>query len=468
MRDNKTCNQHSVGMVCVSIAMVLITLLFTDSLVAKEESQMFEGTPVGITEEGYPYRGNPDADVTLIEFSDYLCPFCARHFTNTNQALVDEYVKAGKLRLEFRDFPIPKLHPTAAVGHAASGCAARQGAVQFWTMHHAIFERQKEWSRLPDPKEFLRSVAEDSGLDLVQYDDCINDSAETARVDAAIKQGQEIGFNATPSFQIVDSNKKDEPHQIVGARPIEYFSKYVDALLAGTEPPEEPKPPKPELPQWAKPESLVPDPDRAGFTTGGDPYRGSADALLVIVEFTDYQCPSCKNHAQKTQPEVDRQLIETGMVRWVTKHLPLREHPNAAAAATAAECAGDQNKFYDMHHSLFEQQESWAALESPDSVLMTIAANIGLDLAQFGPCLNSRQALERVLPDIYDAAGVTRNTPTFVVLDGETGRSIRGALEPEEFISRVQRVYKEVDEREAQAKEQVAKEELAKENESKE
>lgn len=454
MSDNKKRYQLSIGML-----LALIGLLSTTPVFAQDESQLFEGTPVGITEDGYPYRGSPDAELTLIEYSDYLCPFCARHFSSTNQALVDQYVKAGKMRLEFRDFPIPKLHPTAAVGHAASGCAARQGAVQFWTMHHAIFERQREWSRLPEPQAFLRSVAEDVGLDLAKYDTCIGDSTEQARVEAAIKQGQEIGFNATPSFQLVDSKKTDEPHQVVGARPIEYFSKYVDALLAGTEPPEEPTAPKPELPQWAKPESLIPDPEHAGFTTGGDPYRGSADALLVIVEFTDYQCPSCKNHARDTQPEVDRRLIDTGMVRWVTKHLPLREHPNAAAAATAAECAGDQNKFYDMHDSLFEEQESWAALESPDSALMTIAAKIGLDLAQFGPCLNSRQALERVLPDMYDAAGVTRNTPTFVVLDGETGRSIRGALDPEEFISRVERVYKEVEEREAQSKKEKSEKE---------
>ena len=81
-----------------------------------------------------------------------------------------------------------------------------------------------------------------------------------------------------------------------------------------------------ELPFWAKPEGLAPDPKRPGFTVAGDPYKGNPKAKTVLVEFADFQCPSCQKHALTSQPEIDKQFVATGQVMWVFKHFPLREH----------------------------------------------------------------------------------------------------------------------------------------------
>jgi len=404
-------------------------------------AEMFEGVDVGITNEGYPYKGSLEAPLVLLEYSDYLCPFCKRYFDTTMPELIEKYVKDGQMRMEFRHFPIPSLHPTAAKGHEAAQCAADQGPVAYWKMHHELFASQGEWSRLPDPDEFLSGTAEKIGLNMAAYAECRKAGTQQGAIDKAMADAKELGFNGTPTFQMILASTPDEAHAIVGARPAEYFNEYADALLAGKEPPKEPEQPKPELPDWAKPESLTMDAERPGQTVSGDPSYGDTDARLVIVEFTDFQCPACARHATETQPAVKEKLIDTGKVRWVTKHLPLAEHANAAAAAVAAVCAGDQERYWDMHYAIFEQQDDWAELESPDSKLVAIAVELGLDGAAFSTCLGSRQALERLLPGIYESMTVTRSTPTFVVLDGETGRPIRGRLDAEEFIKAVQLHY---------------------------
>ena len=114
---------------------------------------------------------------------------------------------------------------------------------------------------------------------------------------------------------------------------------------------------------------------------------------------------------------VDKQFVETGDILWVFKNLPLAEHPQAAAAATAAECAGEQGKFWEMHDALFETVEQWA-VDDVDPELIAIAAGLGLEAAPFATCLSSRGALERVLGDVQDAQGVVSVTPTFIALYG--------------------------------------------------
>ena len=88
--------------------------------------------PAGFTEEGFPYRGDPGAPIVLEEFSDYLCPFCGRHFTETLPTLVENFVADGQVQYVFRDLPLVSLHPNAPVGHKAAICAGQQGAEFYW------------------------------------------------------------------------------------------------------------------------------------------------------------------------------------------------------------------------------------------------------------------------------------------------------------------------------------------------
>lgn len=404
---------------------------------AASTQEVYQATPVGFTEEGYPYLGEPEAPVTLEEYSDFLCPFCDRHNSQTLPSLIEQYVQTGQVKYVFRDMPLVGLHPTAPIGHVAARCAAEQGAAYFWAMHDELFARQNEWSRLPDPTDFVAGVAEGIGVDMVAYQECLASGGKDVQMQESVAAGEALGFNGTPSFQFIQ-NDSGQTYTLVGAYPVDTFSQWLDALVAGEAPPQEEEPEPPELPFWANAEGLASDPDRPGFTLAGDPYKGNPNAKLVVVEFADFQCDSCQRHALETQPTVDEQFVDTGQIMWVFKPLPLKEHAYAPAAATAAECAADQGQFWDMYHLLFESLEGWSAADDPDAALLALAEELELDTDAFATCLGSRQALERVLADLYDAQGVVETTPTFVFLYGGRGNLSRGALPVDQFVRRLE------------------------------
>jgi protein-disulfide isomerase len=410
--------------------------------------ETYQGTPVGYTADGHPFRGNPDAPLTLVEYSDYLCPFCARHFRQTLPALLEKYGRTGQVKFVMRDFPLAALHPTAPRGHAAAQCVAEQGATRFWQMHEALFQTQPEWNRLPDPTAFLAKTARDAGADMTSYEACMASGRQDAPVQQGVAAGQALGFNGTPSFQFVH-HASGKTYTLVGAQPIDVFTRWIDDLLAGKEPPKDQQAEpaaaqKPELPFWAKPEGLAPDPQRPGFTVAGDRYKGSPNAKLVLVEFGDFQCDACQRHALTTQPELDQRFVKTGQVLWVVKHFPLRAHPHAPVAAAAAECAEDQGKFWAMHHRLFERMEQWSTGDEPDTALVQLAADLELDRPQFSACLQSRKALERVLRDLQDGQGIgVRNVPAFVLFRDETPFILVGARPIEQFAALLQRQLKQ-------------------------
>ena len=406
-----------------------------------ENLETFEDLQVGFTEEGYPFRGDPDAPVTVIEFSDYLCPFCGRYTNETLPTLLDQYVRTGQVRFVFRDFPLDSLHPTADIGHAAALCVAEQGPVLYWRMHDLLFLRQGQWSGLPDPAPFLASVAEEVGADMSAYEKCFTSGRKDADVADSVAEGFALGFNATPSFQIMRTGS-DEVHPFIGAQPVQEFSRWFDALASGEAPPVEPTPEPPQLPFWATVEGLTPDSDRPGFTMAGDPYKGDPDAKTVVIEFGDFQCPACGRHALENQPIIDEALVDSGEVMWVVKHSPLRIHPLAPIAGAAAECAAEQGQFWEMHHLLYETQGDWAVEEAgstnADATFIQLASELGLEQAAFESCFNGRAALERVLSDLYDAqdAGI-RSTPSFVIVQDGRGTLLQQPMQPDDFIATV-------------------------------
>lgn len=385
---------------------------------------------VGFTADGQAYVGDPKAPLVLHEYSDYLCPFCGRHFQATYPLLLDEYVATGQVRLVFHDFPIPSLHPTAPLGHQAALCVAEQGPALFWAMHNALFARQSEWNQLDDPTEFVGALAEEIGTDPEAYAGCMESARTVDIIDASMAAGAALGFNATPSFHL-ERLADGYTFDIVGAYPIERFREVIDAMLAGEEARAEPTPEPPTLPYWAD-EGLAPDPERPGFTLAGDPYKGSEGAVLTIVEFSDFQCPACATHALEVQPALDEQFVTSGTVRWVFKNLPLQIHPHSPAAAVAAECAGDQGSFWEMHDLLFAEQAEWTDGDT-DAAIEALAAELELDADAFSACFYSRKALERVLPDLYDASGLVDSTPTFVILSGGQGTIVNGTKSAESF-----------------------------------
>jgi protein-disulfide isomerase len=398
-------------------------------------AETYQGIPIGFTAEGAPSRGSAGAAITLVEYTDYLCPFCGGYFRDTLPVILDKYVRSGQVRFVIQDFPLASLHPTAPQGAIAAQCVAEQGASKFWSMHDALLGNQQQWARLPDPTIFLNQTARKIGVDMKKYEACLSSGRAEARVQKSIAAAQALGFNATPTFQFVNQ-ATGKTFSMSGAESVEVFSLWLDSMLAGKEPPQAKAADKPQLPAWAKAEGLMPDPARPGYTISGDPYRGNPNAKLVLVEFTDFECPACKRHAADTTAMVEKDFIETGKVLWIVKHFPLRMHPRAPIAAAAAECAGRQGRFWSMHDVLFDRVEQWSGNADPDSIFADFAANLELDKGKFSACLAGRNALEHVLRDIYDGQSIgVKNIPAFALLRGESGTMVVGARNAEQFAT---------------------------------
>ena len=167
------------------------------------------------------------------------------------------------------------------------------------------------------------------------------------------------------------------------------------------------------------------EPPRVEMTDGGRPVRGSSRASVEVVEFSDFQCPFC----QRANPVVEQVLKTYGdKIKFVYRHYPLPNHPNARPAAEAAACAQAQGKFWECHDQLFANSSKLADVD-----LKAHAAAVGLDTATFNACVDNHQQKPGVDADIAaaDKAGVT-GTPAFFI----NGRSIEGA-QPFEAFKRV-------------------------------
>lgn len=393
------------------------------------------GVKAGFTSEGDAYLGAADAPVTLEEWSDYACPYCGRHYSQTFPGLLEQYIRPGKLRLVFRDLPLEGLHETAPAAHAAARCAGQQGAAAYWAMHDALFEQQAKWSRLPDPAGYLAGTVKGLGLDVASFESCMRSPEVPAQVAASVKAGETQGFNGTPHFRFLASGR--EPYPMSGAQPQARFDSIIAALLTGTALPavEKPQESTPaELPLWARREGLAPAPKRLGYTVSGDAYKGNPQAPVVVVEFSDFQCESCARHALEVQPVIDATFVDTGQVMWVSKHLPLKKHPYAALAAVAAECAGDQGRYFEMRQRLYATVATWAQPDA-EAKLLALAGDLKLDPVAFERCFNGRPALERVMQDMADAQGIVQRTPSFVILNGGTTGSIAAPMPVDQFIA---------------------------------
>ncbi|MBX3014323.1 MAG: thioredoxin domain-containing protein [Caldilineaceae bacterium] len=411
--------------------------------VAPGSAETYKGIEVGFTAEGYPYRGSPDAPITMHEYSDYQCPFCNRYFVQTEPALDESYVRSGQVRVVFHDLPLVDLHPNAPPAHAAALCIGDQGAALYWNMHARLFQTQSEWNQLPDPRAYFAELATALGVDMAQYDACIASGEKEPIVAQRVAAAIEKGFGGTPSFEFVRESTS-EAFSLVGAQPYDQFATMIDTLLTGGTPQtEEQAQGSDEIPFWATADGLKPDPAHPDMTMGGDFYRGNPDAKVVVIEFSDFQCPFCQRHNTETQPVLDEQFVDTGEVMWVFKHFPLTIHPQAPAAGVAAECAAQQGQFWEMHELLFATTQSWS-IDDPNPILIDLAQQLGLDEAAFTTCLNSDEAAQRVQEDLEAGTPFVRGTPTFIVLYDGQGSIIPGALPAERFITILQEVLDSV------------------------
>ena len=407
---------------------------------AAPAADTWQNIPVGFTIDGLPFMGNANAPVSLHMYSDYQCPFCARHFSNTEPGIVENYVKPGTVRLVFHDLPLKELHPNAVAAHEAALCVADQGAPLYWAMYDALFMAQSEWSEQADPAPTFERLAGEAGADVDALASCVASGTKQAAIVEAVADAGSLGLDGTPSFRIANE-ASGEAYTLVGAQPYNRFEEALDAVLAGNAPPVAAQPAQPEqpaVPFWATAEGLALDPNRPGYTVAGDQMRGSADAAVVVVEFSDFQCPYCKQHTERTQPDLDKTFVDTGAVRWVYKSFPLPIHPQAPAAGVAAECAADQGQYMEMHKALFDRVSAWS-ISDPSAVFTQIAGDLGLDTTAFAACLEDPAKAALVEADRADGAPYVQGTPTFIIISGSGGRIIPGALPLATFSAELQK-----------------------------
>ena len=152
-------------------------------------------------------------------------------------------------------------------------------------------------------------------------------------------------------------------------------------------------------------------PRRYEVSLDNNPVKGSPNAPVTIVEFSEFECPYCGVYSRDTYPQIAKAYIETGKVKYVFRHFPLNFHANAQKAAEAAECASEQGKFWEYHDVLFANQ---SALDVAS--LKKYASDLGLDTAKFDACLDSGRMADEVAKDAAEGAsyGVT-GTPAFFV-----------------------------------------------------
>jgi len=146
------------------------------------------------------------------------------------------------------------------------------------------------------------------------------------------------------------------------------------------------------------------------ISTNGSRSMGEQAAKVVVVEFSDYQCPFCGQFARDTFSKLVDGYVKTGKVRYVLRNFPLSQiHPQAAKASEAAECAGDQDKYWEMHDRLFTHQGALKLDELPGH-----AESLGLDAGRFKECLESGKYLSKVNADLTEGSRLNvRGTPTF-------------------------------------------------------
>ena len=180
-----------------------------------------------------PVLGNKDAPVTIVEFSDYECPFCKRHFDDTYPQLIKKYIETGKAKLVFRDFPLSFHDPMATKEAVAANCAKEQGGdKKYFEFHDEIFKRTvSNGNGLDDAK--IAAIATDLRLNISSFNTCLSNKAMEDEVKKDIADGTAAGVSGTPTFLIGKTTKdgKVEGDLVVGAQPFAAFQAVIDPLL---------------------------------------------------------------------------------------------------------------------------------------------------------------------------------------------------------------------------------------------
>ncbi len=189
--------------------------------------------PVKVSIDDDPILGDKNAPVTIIEFSDYECPFCKRHFDQTLPQLVKEYIDTGKVNLVFRDLPLSFHDPMATTEAIAANCAKEQGDDStYFKYHDEIFKRTKSNGN-GLTKDDLYKISDDLKLNTQKLKVCLDDPKQKEEVQKDLTDANSVGASGTPAFFVGRSTSDGTIEAVLtsGAQPFSVFKTIIDELL---------------------------------------------------------------------------------------------------------------------------------------------------------------------------------------------------------------------------------------------
>ena len=393
-----------------------------------------DASPVPVSSKD-PIWGARNAPVTIVSFSDFQCPFCSRVQPTLEQ--VKTAYGPEKVRIIWKNQPLAFHVKAKPAAEAAQVVFTLKGSDAFWQFHDTAFKNQAQLS-----PESYEEWAVAAGVDAKAFKDALATQEAAKKVDEDQNLASRIGVNGTPAFRV-------NGVELSGAQPFTKFKELIDAELKKAEAKIATGTAKDRIYVAMSTENfkkLVPandDEDHPDETAvhrvlvGDSPVRGSADAPVTIVMFSDFQCPFCK----RIEPTIEK-ISETygGKVRIVWKHEPLPFHPRAEPAAELALEAraqqGDKG-FWNAHDKLFASQPK---LEDAD--LLKIAGELGLDLGRVRTAIRDKKYKAAIDADVELADDVqATGTPHCFI----NGRRLVGAQPFEKFEKVIDEELKKYD-----------------------
>jgi protein-disulfide isomerase len=349
-----------------------------------------------------PQRGPANALVTIVMWSDFECPFCKRVEVTLKEVLA-KY--PSDVRIVWKDNPL-SFHQRAMPAAILARVAYQQkGATGFWKAHDALFESQPA---LAD--DDLKVVAEKVGLNWQGVKNAIAKRTHVPRLEQSMELASELQARGTPHFFI-------NGVRLSGAQPIESFDKLIAERLAVAKETLAKGVARNRLYEELVKDGKTPPPPETkeiALPTTPAPFKGPANAKVVIQQWSDFQCPFCS----RVNPILEELQREFGkQIKIVWRNMPLAFHRHAALAAEAAHEVFEQKGnlgFWSYHDKLFAAQGQEGGLERAN--LEAIAATLHVDMTKFREALDSRKHKARIDADMEAAtkAGIS-GTPSFVV-----------------------------------------------------
>jgi protein-disulfide isomerase len=174
-------------------------------------------------------RGDPDAPVFVVEFSDFGCPYCRKFATEIYPSLEKEFIRTGKVRWKYVPFALG-IFPNGDLAALAAECAAEQGEPAFWKMHDRLYDGQREWKSTSEPAELFARYARELGFDQARFRSCLDQDRRSARLELSNMTASQLGIRATPTFFV-------NGIRVEGALPLDLFRRVInDVAAAGITP----------------------------------------------------------------------------------------------------------------------------------------------------------------------------------------------------------------------------------------